>query len=105
MRKNTRDSTANNVIGWSIVGVCILAYPFVGFWGLFFFFVLAALLLVWVGLISAKMFDAAHDKAAQRHQKENEAAKTELAKTLKEISRLRAHGERHRPPQSVWGRN
>jgi hypothetical protein len=52
-----------------------------------------------------RMFNRAHDKVTQRYQKENEAAKTELARTLREVSRLRAHGERRRTEQALWGRN
>jgi large-conductance mechanosensitive channel len=100
------DQKTNNVIGWTVAGVCVLAAQFVGWGEVVVMLALFAVLLGVVGYLNYQMFNAAHDKAAQRHQKENEAAKTELAKTLKEISRLRAHGERHQPPQSVvWGRN
>jgi flagellar motor component MotA len=99
------DQKTNNVIGWMVVGTCILAAQFVGWVAVVVMLALFAVLLVAVGHLNAKFFNQAHDQYAERCRRENEAAKAELAKTLREVSRLRAHGERHQPTQSVWGRN
>jgi uncharacterized membrane protein len=99
------DQKTNSAIGWTVVGVCVLAAQFAGWVAVLVVLALAVVLLVAVAHINAKMFDAAHQKASERSRLANEAAKAELARTLKEISRLRAHGERRRSPQSVWGRN
>jgi flagellar motor component MotA len=99
------DNQSNNAIGWTVVGVCVLGAHFAGGGAVVVMLALFAVLLGVAGYLNYQMFNAAHDKAAERSRKENEAAKAELAKTLKEISRLRAHGERVQPKQSVWGRN
>jgi hypothetical protein len=99
------DNQINNIVGWSVAGALFIAYKLAGFWPVVGLLLLFVVLLVAVAHINAKFFNQAHGRHMERSRKENEAAKAELAKTLREVTRLRAQVDRRRPTQSLWGRN
>jgi membrane protein implicated in regulation of membrane protease activity len=99
------DSTANSAIGWTVVGVCILAYPFVGFWGLFFFFVLAALLFAWIGLKSHQDFVRREERAEANHRRRQAEIRAQLNQTRAETGRVKAHVGHLQTAPVLWGQN
>jgi hypothetical protein len=73
-----------------------------GFWAVVAALAVFGLALAVVAYQNAKFFDRAHDRYLERCRRDAEA---ELSKALKEIGRVRAHAERTRLEQNLWGRN
>jgi hypothetical protein len=99
------DCTANNVIGWSIVGVCVMAYPFIGFWGLFSFFLLFGLCMAWLGLKNHNDFMRREERAEANHRRRQAEIQTQLNQTRAEAGRVKAHVGHPQTAPVLWGQN
>jgi fatty acid desaturase len=98
-------ATANNIIGWSIVAVCVLIYHFVGGWGLFLILLLAALLFAWVGLKNHNDFMRREERAEANHRRRQAEIRAQLNQTRAEAGRVKAHVGHPQTAPVLWGQN